>query len=230
MLSIIMDTETTDKEPKTCEVVEAAYREFCLEPLEQGGPSNFITRYGHLNPIKLGAMSAHHILPEELVGLPLFDKGAFCSAVGTVPYWIGHHIDFDWTAVGAPKQPKRICTLAMARDLWPKLDSHTLTSLVYFTQGASKETRERLRSAHSALADVIFCEEILRVIIAEKSLTTMEQLYAYSEEARIPKIMTFGKFKDQPVENVDRGYANWYRRQADPDPYLLEAFRRVGLM
>lgn len=228
MLSIIMDTETTDKEPKTCEVVEAAYREFSFDPLPQ--PKQFRSLYGHLWPIKYGALAAHHILPEELIGLPTFDKDRFAGEVSAATYWIGHNIDFDWTAVGAPQQPKRICTLAMARDLWPQLDSHTLTSLVYFTQGASKETRERLRSAHSALADVIFCEEILRVIIAEKSLTTMEQLYAYSEEARIPKIMTFGKFKGEPVENVDRGYANWYRRQPEPDPYLLQAFRRVGLI
>ena len=58
----------------------------------------------------------------------------------------------------------------------------------------------------------------------------LERLWAESEEARIPKIMTFGKFKDEPVSKVDRGYANWYRRQPDPDPYLLEAFRRNGLI
>jgi len=229
MLSIIMDTETTDKEPKTCEVVESSYREFCFDPLEQIDPA-VRSLYGYTGELRWGALAAHHILPEELDGLPPFDKSAFCASLSSVPFWIGHNIDFDWTAVGAPKEPRRICTLAMARDLWPQLDSHTLTSLVYFTQGASKETRERLRSAHSATADVIFCEEVLRVIIAEKGIKDFNQLYAYSEEARVPKIFTFGKFRGQPIEAADRGYANWYRRQESPDPYLLEAFRRCGLI
>jgi len=222
-------TETTDKEPSTCEVVESAFREFRFDPSDPINPA--VRRlYGYTGELKWGAMAAHHILPEEVAGLPTFAKDSFCHDVGAIPFWIGHNIDFDWIAVGSPKAPRRICTLAMARDLWPNLDSHTLTALVYFTQGASKETRERLRSAHSATADVIFCEEILRVMIAEKGITSFEDLYAYSEEARIPKIMTFGKFRGEPVTNVDRGYANWYRRQENPDSYLLEAFRRCGLI
>lgn len=229
MQAIVMDTETTDKEPLTCEVVESAYREFSFDPLHPVDPA--VRRlYGYARDLKWGAMAAHHILPEEVSGLPLFNRDQFCFDVGRATYWIGHNIDFDWAAVGAPKEPRRICTLAMARDCWPQLDSHTLTSLVYFTQGASPETRERLRSAHSATADVIFCEELLRVIIAEKSITNLEQLYAYSQEARIPKSMTFGKFKGKSVMEVDRGYANWYRRQESPDQYLLEAFRRCGLI
>lgn len=229
MLAIVIDTETTDKEPTTCEVVETAFREFAFDPNHPISPA---TRhlYGYTRDLKWGAMAAHHILPEELAGLPPFNKDSFCHDVGAIDFWIGHNIDFDWTAVGSPRHPHRICTLAMARDLWPQLDSHTLTALIYFTQGASPETRERLKSAHSAVADVIFCEEILRVIIAEKGITNFEALYAYSEESRIPKVMRFGKFRDQPVTNVDRGYANWYRRQPDPDPYLLEAFRRCGLI
>lgn len=229
MRAIALDTETTDKDPKTCEVVETSWREFHLDPSVAVSPA---TRrlYGFTGELRFGALAAHHILPEELSGLPTFDKQAFSYGLKGTTYWIGHNIDFDWHAVGAPKEPKRICTLAMARDCWPQLDSHTLSALVYFTQGASKETRERLRSAHSATADVIFCEEILRVIIAEKGIDSLEALYAYSEEARIPKTFTFGKFRGEPIENADRGYANWYRRQPDPDPYLLEAFRRCGLI
>lgn len=229
MDAIIIDTETTDKDPKTCEVVESAYREFHFDPLTAISPA-VRCLYGYARDLKWGAMAAHHILPEEVQGLPLFEPASFHAALAAIPYLIGHNIDFDWQAIGSPRTHRRICTLAMARDLWPQLDSHTLTALIYFTQGASKETRERLRSAHSAVADVIFCEDILRVIVAEKGITDFESLYAYSEESRIPKIMAFGKFRGQPVTNVDRGYANWYRRQDETDPYVIEAFRRCGLL
>jgi len=57
----------------------------------------------------------------------------------------------------------------------------------------------------------------------------LESLYLFSEESRIPTVMTFGKFKGEPISAVDRGYMNWYRRQPDTDPYVLEAFRRNGM-
>lgn len=38
--------------------------------------------------------------------------------------------------------------------------------------------------------------------------------------------MAFGKFKGQPVSAVDNGWRGWYRKQTDPDPYLLKAFDR----
>lgn len=226
MDAIIIDCETTDKDPKTCEVIELAWREFKLDaPWEFRGGQ----RFSHREPMKFGAMAAHHILPEEVAHHPHLDSVGLVEDVRNAPFWIGHNIDFDWECLGRPPV-NRICTLAMARTLWPKCDSHTLSALTYFTQGASPETREKLKSAHSADADVGLCEELLRVIIAEKGVTSLEDLYTFSEDARIPRIMTFGKFKDLPIEAVDRGYANWYRRQPDPDAYLLTAFRRCGLI
>lgn len=226
MTAIIIDCETTDKDPKTCEIVELAWGEFCIESpfaAVDGGHK----RFGFSGGMKWGALAAHHILRSELFDLPLFTSSDLPSIGET--YWIGHNIDFDWESCGRPPV-KRICTLAMARDLWPECDSHTLTALTYFTQGANELTRAKLRDAHSAVADVQLCEELLRNIIAITKITSLDQLFAFSEEARIPKTMTFGKFRDQPVSAVDRGYANWYRRQPDPDPYLLEAFRRNRLI
>lgn len=226
MNAIIIDTETTDKDPETCEVCEVAWREFDLaKPWElQGG-----ARFGIKNGMKWGALAAHHILPSELENTPTFGESAFWSTMPDVQYWIGHNIDFDWIALGSPSV-KRICTLAMCRELWPEADSHTLSAMMYFTQGANAETRAKLRSAHSAIADVDMCGEILSTIIKVAAIDSLVELYAYSEEARIPKKMSFGKFLGQPIENVDRGYANWYRKTDKPDPYLLQAFRRHRLL
>lgn len=228
MNAIILDCETTDKDPATAEIIEFAWREFHLDPTTRALEGSVLC--GHTSPIKWGALAAHHIRPEELIGLDKFDVKTFEYDIEGATFWIGHNIDFDWQCMGSPLMPFRICTLAMARDLWPQVDSHTLTALTYFTQGASKEVTEKLRSAHSATADVRLCEELLRVIIAEKGIVDMSALYEYSEEARIPKVMIFGKFKGEPLSSVDRGYANWYRRQPSPDPYLITAFRRAGLI
>lgn len=222
--AIILDTETTDKDPKTCEVMEVAWKEFSFagESQEQGW-----SRYGIANGLKWGALAAHHILPSEVEGLPL------CFAVEppipVVAYLIGHNVDFDWEAIGRPAA-QRICTLAMMRHLVPELDSHTLTACVYYIRGAIPETRDLVRGAHSAAADIGLCRIVLDFVVERQGITTLDELYVFSEEARIPTLMTFGKFKGEPISSVDRGYANWYRKQPDTDPYLLEAFRRAGIL
>ena len=188
--------------------------------------SGEVRRYRPTKPPKWGAIATHHIFMSELEGLPESTRAA--RDLPPAEYWIGHNIDFDWKALGCPPV-KRICTLALARELWPEVDSHSLVALTYFTKGAHVATRERVRNAHSALEDVWLCAELLRTIMYVAKIDGLPALYAASEEARIPKIMTFGKHKGKRVDEVDRGYANWYRRQEDTDPYLLEAFRRAGL-
>lgn len=221
MSAIIIDTETTGFDNP--EVIELAYVNYP----EDEGDCGFRARFKPSRPIEWGALATHHILPEDLVDCPA-SEGAF-ARVPEVDYFIGHGVDFDWGILGRP-QVKRICTLAMARNLWPEVDSHSLSAMTYFISEDKSAARERLRNAHSALADVLLCADLLKVICAVAKILPddLERLYAFSEDSRIPRIMTFGKYKGEPVSSVDRGWYNWYRRQSDTDPYLLEAFRRLG--
>jgi len=216
--AIILDTEATDFE--NAEVIELAWREF-------GGPiAPTVQRFKPTKPSAWGALATHHILMEELEGMPPSDTAPL--HVPDASYLIGHNVDFDWKVLGYP-EGKRICTLAMSRALWPEVDSHSLVAMTYFTQGATAKTREMVKNAHSAADDVMLCHSLLCVIMEVAKLHTLHEIHEFSEEARIPKIMTFGKFKGEPISAVDRGYMNWYRRQPDTDPYVLEAFRRNGM-
>lgn len=225
-LAIIVDCESTDKQDRPDrlnEVIELAY-------LDLTNTKTFEQRYKPKHMPLWGALATHHILPEDLVDAP--SNETIEQPPGQ--YWIGHNVDFDWTLLGGPPV-KRICTLALSRSLYPQLDSHSLSAMTYFIQGANRHTRDKLRNAHSALADCFLCLDLFNHLRGVLGITTLdptglEKLWLASEEARIPKIMTFGKFKDMPISAVDRGYANWYRRQSDPDPYVLEAFRRAGLI
>jgi exodeoxyribonuclease X len=219
MTALILDTETTDVE--NCEVIELGYIHY-PEDVEPA----FLRRYRPEGAIKWGALATHHILREELNDCP-----PAADAPGDVPlvdYWIGHNIDFDWRALGKPPV-KRIDTLALCRLYWPEVDSHSLTAMAYFLLGANAGTKGRVRAAHAALDDVLICRSILEVIRKVHKIETMEELYAASEDARIPRKWTFGKFKGQPIEAADRGYANWCRKQPDFDPFVLEALRRANL-
>ena len=224
--AIFLDTETTtNKETpeRPLEVVELAW--FPLG--KTAATSGFRSLYKPTMPCTFGATAVHHILPEDLL-----DKRPSAQAPKDLPraqYWIGHNIDFDWKALGQP-HVKRICTLALSRSLWPELDAHTLSAMIYFTLGANDATRRRLRNAHSALADCEFVLDLLGAITAKTGVTDLATLYELSEEARIPKVWTFGKFKDQPINAADRGYAMWCNKQPDFDPYYIVALKRAGLL
>ena len=79
----------------------------------------FEQRYRSSDPIQVGAAVVHGILDEDLVGCPPSDSAASDFPVG-LEYMIGHKVRYDWNTLGQPGV-KLICTLAIARDLYPEL-------------------------------------------------------------------------------------------------------------
>lgn len=229
MKAIIFDTETNDtKEP---EIIEAAWIE-----LEFGNPTTVPTdpvddengdiiwvetihsfRLKPSRQIALGAMATHHIMDEDL-------EGCDPSCTFELPqsdFLIGHNIDFDWQAAGSPTGAKRICTLALSRELWPEADCYSQSAMLYHLDRPN--ARERLTKAHSAAADVLICKTILDSIIAKTGADSWESLWSLSEAARIPKTMPFGKWKNTPMEDVPHDYKRWLLGQPDVDQYLRKA-------
>jgi exodeoxyribonuclease X len=212
--TIIFDTEATDKDNPV--IIEAAWRELTnLDPFTTANP--WVQRYNPGKPISLGALATHHILDEELVDCP--PSSSFALPVDT-EYMIGHNVDFDWLAIGCP-DVKRICTLALARKLWPDLDSHNQSALLYFLKRQS--AKELLKNAHSALADVGICAVILQHAIEQIGVKTIEDLWTQSELARVPGVMPFGKYKGLPISDVPGDYKRWLLGKGDVDPYLRAA-------
>jgi len=214
--AIIIDTETTGHEPP--EVIELAYN--AMEGVHDIVTDVKVQRFASNKPSALGALTVHHILDSERDNLPLFDL----KSVPAVEYWIGHNIDYDWKACGSPPV-KRICTLALSRFLWPDLDSHKLGALVYFFSASQATAREQLRDAHSADADVLFCRMVLRRAMDELQPLSFKELYAWSEKARVPTKMAFGKHRGMAIADLPHAYKTWMLKQPDMDPYVLQAVR-----
>ena len=212
--AIIFDVEATDKNDAV--IIEAASLDVTsLKPFEVGNP--WVQRYNPGKPISLGALSTHHIMDEELVNCPA--SSSFRLPAGT-KYLIGHNIDFDWVAIGSP-EVKRICTLALARSLWPELDSHTQSALLYYFERAT--AREQLRNAHSALADVWICSKIVAQIIDRLQPISLDALWEMSEKARIPTTMPYGKHKGELISQMPTDYKQWLLRQDNVSGYLRKA-------
>ena len=212
--AIIFDVEATDKNDAV--IIEAASLDvISLTPLEVGNP--WVQRYNPGKPISLGALATHHIMDEELVNCPA--SSSFRLPAGT-KYLIVHNIDFDWVAIGSP-DVKRICTLALARSLWPDLDSHTQSALLYYFE--RNTARDQLRNAHSALADVWICSKIVGQIIDKLHPVSLDALWEMSEKARIPKTMPYGKHKGELISQVPSDYKQWLLRQDNVSGYLRKA-------
>ena len=212
--AIIFDVEATDKNDAV--IIEAASLDVTsLNPFEVSNP--WVQRYNPGKPISLGALATHHIMDEELVNCPASDS--FKLPDGT-KYLIGHNIDFDWVAIGKP-DVKRICTLALARSLWPELDSHTQSALLYFFE--RNTARDQLRNAHSALADVWICSKIVKQIIDRLHPVSLDALWEMSEKARIPKVMPYGKHKGELISQMPADYKQWMLRQDNVSEYLRKA-------
>ena len=212
--TIIFDTEATDKNNPI--IIEAAWLEVeGFEPFTTG--LSWVQRYNPGKPISLGALATHHIMDEELADCPPSSSFLLPS---DCEYMIGHNIDFDWSAVGCP-DVKRVCTLALSRRLWPDIDSHNQSALVYYLERAL--ARELLKNAHSALADVMICSLIVSHICGVLGVRSIEDLWKESELARIPTVMPFGKHKGLLLTDVPGDYRDWLLNQADIDSYLRKA-------
>lgn len=236
-LIALFDTETTGSDDGA-QIIESALLliEPGLPPFEALDDSLTaalvkVERFKPSVPIELGAMAVHHIIEADVADYRPSSEFALPSNVVLL---IGHNIDFDWKMAGSPKV-KRICTLALARKVWPALDAHTLGAIIYslFSQG---QARMILRDAHSADADVINLLHVLRAVCAVLRPSSWNVFWKMSEEARIPEIITFGKHKAKPgepptrIEQLPRSYRDWILREPDMDPYLKIAVRRsLGL-
>jgi len=241
--ALIIDFEATDKTPQA-EATQLGYQfvKFSANELIE---DNFYHYGDNLFPallvnclpdraISFGSMSVTHIT--------LDDVGACDSHKIVVPdtlpkgdaYIIGHNVDFDiQVAANAGvdvSQYKAICTLALARELMPEVDSHSLGALIYCL--FPNDARRYLKNAHSAGWDVTFTYWLLKHLVELAGVTDMESLYQASEKARIPTIMPIGKFKGERIVDMvkdpsRRGFLGWVINTIKDKPYLVKACQQA---
>ncbi|MDF2416736.1 3'-5' exonuclease [Acinetobacter beijerinckii] len=223
MQTIILDTETHTLNGLP---IEIAYAPIEIEngKLSLDKKKIFDQLYQVGQPISFAAMAVHHILESDLADQPSYKEFKLPSET---TYIIGHNVDYDIAAIARCgvdiSKLKPICTLALARHVWEDAEAHNISALIYLISKGSEKAREMLKGAHRADADIILTANILMHIIHQLNIENIEQLYIASEQARIPKSITFGKHKGTSIQDLPADYIQWLLRQDDLDPYLRKA-------
>lgn len=188
MIAIILDTETTGIVDPVA--IEVAWMRLA-SATDFAATESFHQYYNPEKPISFGAMATHHITNEDVANCP---PASQFSLPDGVEYIIGHNVDFDCDVIGNTTA-KRICTLAMARKLFPECDSHKQSALILFIFG--QKYINEIKHAHAADKDVGMCGSLLNYMIKHKlpHVQTWEDLYQFSEHARIPDVCRSGSTK-----------------------------------
>ena len=234
MTTYILDTETTGLiEPH---MTEAAYS--IVDVIN--GKVNMLQaprakRFNPLKKISLGSMAISHICDEDVADEPPHTDFRLPNSV---EYLIGHNIDFDMAVLknaGVDHTPKLICTNAIANYLLPTLESHKLVSLLYHFH--RDIARAQARDAHAAIADIYFTELVLGSLIdlansQGHEISDVESLYEFSQMARVPTHMSFGKYKGEAIADLaasseGAGYLKWLVKKNTVDPYLAKACKNA---
>ncbi len=230
MQAIILDTETHTLNGLP---IEIAYAPIQLEngQLSLDKTQIFDQLYQVNEPIAFAAMAVHHILESDLIDQPSYTS---FKLPAQTQYIIGHNIDYDIRTIEkcgvATENIKAICTLALARKVWPDAEAHNISALIYMISKGSEKAREMLRKAHRADMDIILTANILMHLIHHLKVQNLEELFQASEAARIPKVMTFGKHKGVAIADLPTDYVQWLLRQNDLDPYLKKSLENASIV
>lgn len=229
MYAIILDTETHTLNGQP---IEIAYAPIQIHDgkLTLDKTQIFDQLYSVDEPISYAAMAVHHILESELVDQPHYTT---FKLPAETTYIIGHNIDYDIRTIEKcgidTSNIKAICTLALARLVWPDAEAHNISALIYMITKGSEKAREMIKKAHRADMDIILTANILMHEIHHLNIQTLEALYEASEDARIPRTINFGKHRGTAIADLPADYMQWLLRQDDLDIYLRKALENTAI-
>ncbi|MEQ1447182.1 DNA polymerase III subunit epsilon [Acinetobacter sp. ACNIH3] len=229
MQAIILDTETHTLNGQPIEIAYAPV-DILDHKISLDKSRLFDQLYSCDEPISFAAMAVHHILESDLEGQTHYSSFELPQET---TYIIGHNIDYDIRALEKcgvdSSNIKAICTLALARRVWPEAEAHNISALIYMITKGSERAREMIRKAHRADMDIILTANILMHIVHHLKISSIEELYEASEDARIPRTINFGKHRGTAIAELPADYVQWLLRQEDLDPYLRKALENTAI-
>ncbi|HBQ1620511.1 exodeoxyribonuclease X [Klebsiella pneumoniae] len=195
----VIDTETTSFEGGIVEIASV--------DIESGAICNPMSDFVR-PPEAIGfeAMAIHHITEDMVADAPFISEviGRYLGA----SVYVAHNAAFDKGKLPQIDAPW-ICTLKLARKLYPEFESHGNQYLRY--RLGLKPTLPEGLYAHRALYDCYVTAELL-MYMGREAQWTIREMREISASPSLLYRMRFGKHKGKTFEEVateDKGYLRW---------------------
>lgn len=207
----VTDFETTGMPPEAriCEIG------WCDVLLREGAAADIGVPVGRLVnpgiPMPPEARAIHHIGDIDLVDAPTIDAGLLALSGGEPDVFVAHNAAFErefFTGGGKPW----ICTLKVARRLWPECPSHTNQCLRYWLGIELDDTLAM--PPHRAAPDAYVTAFILQQALQVASVVDMVKWT--SQPSLLPRV-TFGKHRGQAWSDLPADYLSWLVNKSDMD-------------
>lgn len=218
---IILDTETPSMEAKDG-VVEVAWIEIDDDLKVLDEVQSLIKPYGRISAAAAGVHGITHDMVEDKPTLDEFMVNVKGNPFKTKKVLvIGHNIAFDTKYF--PDYFGEIvpmCTLKLARRIYPDAENHKLQTLMY-------ELNLKPKGKHNALDDVYTCYELLEHMMDVTGLD-LEGLYELSLKPVPITKMPFGKHRGTKLVDLPKDYIFWLKNKCDNlDPDLRVALNSL---
>lgn len=209
MLVRIIDFETTGIPPDAC-IVEIGVCDLWITDEETtiDPPRSILVDPGRSIPVE--ARAIHHISDEDVLGAPKAHE-ILADLLANVHVFAAHHSKFEKALFDGGDLPW-VCSLKVARRLWPDCPSHSNQCLRYWL---NLDLDPALAMPpHRAGPDAFVTANILRRALDE---ATVDQMIEWTKQPSLLPRVTFGKHRGKGWHEVDDGYLEWILRQTDMD-------------
>lgn len=219
---LVMDTETTGLDPAADRVVSVAgvWTRVDRGPFRR---ESFLVDPGR--PIPPEASAVHHITDRHVQGAPLLAQVLPTFQGGDFDVYVAHNAAFDFGFLPRAGRPV-LCTLRLARKVWPGLPRYANQYLRY-ALGLEVPEAEGL-PAHEALADALVTSRLLLKELAwleanpQPGIEGLQDLLDWVQAPNLLETCQFGnKHRGVPWARVPKDYLAWMKREVkDMDPDL----------
>ena len=226
---LVLDTETSGDDPKVHSPVEIGFVLTSTTVNIVAGES--LVNCGH--PITSEAKACHHLLNEDIKDAPEL-RDALKTVVGPklaghrLDAYVAHKAEFDAAMLPMLSKLPWLCTLRLAKKLYPALKKHTNQFLRYELELDVPEAKGL--PAHRALADAYVTAALLRHLLAQVAARPdvpkeLPELIAWVNQPFVLTVCPFKKHKDELWADVAKKDPNYIRWLLEPktDQKPLEA-------
>jgi len=202
---VVIDLESTDREPEKAHIVEWAALVLFPEWFGQGG----VQEHGGLvkPPVQIPAETS------DVADAPTWDveqqKLAALLTAGTIA--VAHNAEYERTMLAKLEVPglRWLCTYKAACRVWPDAPGFSNETLRYYLGlGTGRKDQQ---AAHSALHDARVTAQILGELL--RTGTSIEDMLVWTEQPAMLPTCPLGDWRGRKWAEVDAGFLLWILRK-----------------